>query len=285
MSCGCSKKGYAKGASSLKWRGSSPLRCPSNASALCLAALFVLFAACGIEVYIYLEPVSTYINKPGSAADEALNYVAFVTSDIANYDSAEDYFKGFEIYYRIYNNITTLNSDVSAIDSYSEDTDTQALAYSYLISTKSYSRLTGSSRLTGYPLIEASDSASPANRAVYIRMYNAVSGSYTAGIKVYTLASSQSDSENGTLLYDYGSARRTISSVSRNQNKYTFQIDYITSSDSDVSWSTSSTSDGTLYVQFYVMAYGYDESFSNIYSIPYNLGYITLTEDFEDRGM
>ena len=254
---------------------------PFSAVALCLAALFILFAACGIEVYIYLEPVSTYINKPGSAVDEALNYVAFVTSDVANAASASDYFRGFEIYYRIYNNVTTLNSDVSAIDSYSEDDDTQALAYSYLISTKSYSRLTASDRLTDYPLIPSASS----NRAVYIRIYSTVSGAYTAGIKVYQLASPYASSEDATLLADYGSARRTISSVSRNANAYTFQLDYISSGNSDVYWSSSSTSDGTLYVQFYVMAYGYDESFSNIYSAPYNLSYITLTEDYEDRGM
>ena len=248
---------------------------------MCFAALFVLFAACGIEVYIYLEPVSTYINKPGSAVDEALNYIAFVTSDVVNEASASDYFRGFEIYYRIYNNVTTLNSDVTAIESYSEDDDTQALAYSYLISTKSYSRLTASSRLTDYPLIpSASD-----NRAVYIRMYNTVSGAYTAGIKVYQLSSPYSSSEDATLLADYGSPRRTISSATGNTNKYNFLIDYITSSDSDVYWSTSSTSEGTLYVQFFVMAYGYDESFSSIYSPPYNIGYITLTEDYEDRGM
>ena len=269
----------------LKKQGASPVPCHFNAARICFAALFILFVACGIEVYIYLESVTTYINKPGSAADEALNYVAFVTSDVENYDSAEDYFKGFEIYYRIYNNLTTLNSDVTAIESYSEDDDTQALAYSYLISTKSYSRLTGSSRLTDYPLIPAPSSQPSDNRAVYIRMYDTVSGDYTAGIKVYALASPQSASEDNGTPTNYGSARRTISSVSRNQNKYTFQIDYITSSDSDVYWSTSSTSEGTLYVQFFVMAYGYDESFSNIYSVPYNLGYITLTEDYEDRGM
>ncbi len=243
---------------------------------ICFAGLFLAFIACGIEVYIYLEPVTTYINKPSSAADEALNYVAFVTSDGAN-DS--DYFKGFEIYYRIYNNLTTLNSDVSAIDSYSEDTDTQALAYSYLISTKSYSRLTAVNRLTDMPLIPSAS----ANRAVYIRIYNATSG-YTAGVKVYELASNQSDSENGTLIADYGSPRRTISSLSQNTNKYTFQFEYIVSGDSDYSYGTA-TSEGTLYVQFYVMAYGYDESFSSIYSVPYNIGYIALTEDYEDRGM
>ena len=129
MSCGCKKKCCAQGASVHEGRGGL-FPCPFNLCSLCLAALFVLFAACGIEVYIYLEPVSTYINKPGSAADEALNYVAFVTSDVANEASASDYFRGFEIYYRIYNNLTTLNSDVTAIESYSEDDDTQALAYS-----------------------------------------------------------------------------------------------------------------------------------------------------------
>ena len=276
MSPACKKKGLLP--------GEAVHPSSFNIAGISLAALFILFAACGIEVYIYLEPISTYINKPGSAVDEALNYVAFVTSDVENSYSASGYFKGFEIYYRIYNNLTTLNSDVTAIESYSEDDDTQALAYSYLISTKSYSRLTAKGRLTDYPLIPASSSASN-NRAVYIRMYSTVSGAYTAGVKVYELASPQSASEEGTLIADYGSPRRTISSVSRDTNNYTFQLDYIASGNSDVYWSTSSTSEGTLYVQFFTMAYGYDESFSNIYSVPYNLGYITLTEDYEDRGM
>ncbi len=283
MSCAYKKKSYKRKAS-VKRRRASLFPCSFNAAGAAFAALFLLFAGCGIELYIYFEPVTTYINKPGSDADEASNYVAFETSDVANLASASSsYFKGFEIYYRIYNNITTLNTEVAAIDSYNEDDSTQAMAHTYLTSTRSYKRLAAANSLTDMPLISLTGASSSNNRAVYIRIYNAVS-TFTAGVKVYELASPMSASEEGMLLADYGSPRRTINGLSRNSDRYSFELDNITSSDDDVSWGTA-TIDGTFYVQFYVAAYGYDESFSSIYSALYNLGYITLTEDYEDRGM
>ena len=237
---------------------------------VCLLILFL--CACGIDNYIYLYPVTTYLNWPDTN-DEIRNYCAFRTSDTANNSSASGYFQGFEVYYRIYRNLTTLESERLRIDSYNEDESTQAMAFDYMTSTYNYKRLAGSHRLSEYPLIPGASS----NRDVYIRLYNTVNSSITAGIKVYE------SGENSTLLLDCGIPRRTVGGITRNNDDYSFKIEYIKNGDDDVSWSSTTTEDGKLYAQFYVAAYGYDESFQSIYSELFSLGYITLDADYENR--
>ncbi len=233
--------------------------------------MLLLSIGCGIDNYIYLYPVTTYLNWPDTT-DESKNYCAFHTSDVQNNNAAAGYFKGFEVYYRIYTNRSTLESERLRIDSYNEDESTQAMAFSYMTSTYKYRRLTGSGRLSEYPLIPG-DSY---NRDVYIRLYNITGGGYTAGIKVYNAG------EDSTLLNDFGIPRRTKGGITGNTDDYTFKIDYIKSGDDDVSWTTF-TENEIFYVQFYVVAYGYDESYQSLYSELFSLGYITLKKDYEDR--
>lgn len=239
---------------------------------VCLVPAAALLIACGIDNYIYLYPVTYWINWPDTV-DESRNYCAFRTSDVRNNSAAGDYFRGFEVYYRIYNNVNTLLSERAAIDSYNEDESTQAMAFDYLTSRYNYSRLTGTERLSDIPLIPSASS----NRDVYIRLYDTAGAA--AGIRVYD------NTENGTLLDDWGIPRRTIGGISLGTNAYRFKLENIGQNDSDVRWSSTPTDpyEKTLYMQVYVVAYGYDESFTSIYSELFSLGYITLTTDYEDR--
>jgi hypothetical protein len=59
-------------------------------------------------------------------------------------------------------------------------------------------------------------------------------------------------------------------------------LDEIDSGDSDftysASWDKKVTGEKLAYVQAYVLAYGYDESYKSLYSELFELGCITLTE-------
>ena len=215
------------------------------------ACAFVSLTSCGLDTFIYFYPVSQYLVWP--SGDELYNYFSFRTSDEKNGDNV--YFKGYEIYYRIYNNSSTRSSDVSAISTY--NTNNPTTAYTYLIDTKKYVRMNAQTRLSNYPLI----SASTTNQTVVIRFLNY--GIYSAGITI-----------DGT---SYGLALRTIDNLSKDQAVYTFAYDEIQSSNSDVSYSTwDDASKKKWYVQAFVMAYGYDESYKVIYSAVFNIGYVTI---------
>jgi hypothetical protein len=216
-----------------------------------LACALVVLTSCGLDTFIYFYPVSQYLNWPSE--DSAYNYFSFRTSDEKNGDNV--YFKGYEIYYRIYNNSSTRSSDVSSIATY--NTNNPTTAYTYLIDTKKYVRMNAQTRLSNYPLF----SASTTNQTVVIRFLDY--GIYSAGVTV--------DGAN------YGLALRTIDNLSKDQTAYTFTYDEIQSSDSDVSYSTwDDATQKKWYVQAFVMAYGYDESYKVIYSSVFNIGYITI---------
>ena len=126
-----------------------------------ITGLLALIFSCGLDVYIYLHPVTyrDFVPSP----DPLYNYFSFQTSDSRNHNDAADYFKGFEIYYRIYNNSGTAATDRSQINQYNEDNP--YLAYNYIINTKNYRRLLTSER-TSTPLITGATT----NRQVTVRL-------------------------------------------------------------------------------------------------------------------
>jgi len=204
----------------------------------CCAALL---AACGIESFVYLYPITYRDFEPSS--DSNYNYFSFRTSDEKNESESSGYFRGFEIYYRIYNNNSTRLSDKSLINNY--NTNNPTTAYTYLLSTKLYRRLSCTVRPDDMPLIPGSNG----NRQVIIRLY---------GTPIRT--------NDGTGPTDK-----------------LFDLDEIDNGDSDFtyssSWDTNGTGKKLAYVEAYAVAYGYDESYKSLYSELFELGYITLTDD------
>lgn len=219
----------------------------------------VLFAACGIESFVYLYPITYRDFEPSS--DSNYNYFSFRTSDEKNESESSGYFRGFEIYYRIYNNNSTRLSDKSLINNY--NTNNPTTAYTYLISTKLYRRLSCAVRPDTMPLIPGSS----ANRQVLIRL------------EQYLDQAPQISVAGDTSLY--GNPLRTNDGTGPKDKL--FDVDEINNGDSDFtyssSWDTNGTQKKLAYVEAYVVAYGYDESYKSLYSELFELGYITLTDD------
>lgn len=223
--------------------------------------LLTLMVSCGMEVFIYLYPVIYRDFDPTS--DPTYNYFSFRTSDERNMDEAGDFFKGFEIYYRLYNNSTVAASDRSAINTKNTDTPTQA--YTYLINTKRYVRLLCDSRGNTVPLLPAASS----NRKISVRLVPYVD-------QVPSIVISD--------LYDqpmeqFGTPRRSVVETFTSQASL-FEFDEIGEGDLDVYWSSTwdDVNDKKWYMQAYVMAYGYDSSYKPLYSELFYLGMITISE-------
>ncbi len=235
----------------------------TNALSLAAAALSLVacLAGCGIDEYIYLEPVSNVTNNPTDTPDASFRYYAFITKDADNAANASGYFKGWEIYYRIYNSQSDRNTDTAAIAA-KIDAD-PANAFYYVSTTKKYRRMT---------FIHGNDTSAPysaplltgdtVDRTVLIRPYT-INETYPAAFTV-----------NGVPWTISGENVLVWRSVSEVLAK-SFEHADISSTDADVQFNSGSST-GSWYAQAYAFAYGFDTSFKVIYSKPVSLGSITI---------
>lgn len=232
-------------------------------SVFLLVCTLIFYTGCGIDNFVYLYPVTFSPNIPYASAttdgDPEKNYFSFYTTDDTN--NAEFYFKGFEIYYRIYSNLATLTTDVSGISTYNTNSPTDV--YNYIVNTKKYVRLNTSARLGIIPVIPKSGSS---YRVVKIRLIDY--GTDVADQKSLTI-----DGVNQSI------PLRTINEVTADDVKYQFIFDQILSTDTDVTFGTwDDENNHKWYVQAFVLAYGSDESYKPIYSGSFSLGAITVVE-------
>jgi hypothetical protein len=228
-----------------------PLVALLAASATLIAALSI--AGCGIDTFVYLYPVNQLLNSP-SESDMVNDFYKFKTSDEDN--SSSVYFKGFDVYYRIYNDTNVRASDVTAINAYNDANPTTALMT--LVNTYKYARMVYSGRTNDIPLIKGASK----DRVISIRL-NDFQGIYKA-----SLSEDGSNDGSGSL----GVPLRTLNDGTKTDS---FEYDSIQSGDDDVRY-TSSSGDGTWYVQAYVVAYGYDESYKPYYSSLFNISHAVV---------
>ena len=134
----------------------------------CVFFIFLCLFSCGIDYYIYLYPVvdvsvceSYELENP----DPTNNFFKFRTRDNAN--SSTSYFKGFQIFYRIYNSTAQMESDRSYINSYNTNTDYQANIITYLENRK-FTPLALKDKGVSPPVINAS--ASGTDRSIQVKL-------------------------------------------------------------------------------------------------------------------
>lgn len=206
--------------------------------------------SCGIEQFVYLEkPVKTA--DPSNFDDERKKYCAFITADAENTANAAEYYKGTEVYYRIYENEKDYVSDKSAINTYNERNPSSAAQY--LQDTKKYHCLATSDSL-GHPLIRAAS----ANRSVRFRLQN-----YDAA-------------DPAMLTLDGRQLGVPCRSSRIPSDKRRFEPKNISVSDDDVQKTSSGGSDAFWWVNFYAASYGYNDAFLSLYSSLEPLGSIKL---------
>lgn len=207
----------------------------------------VSFIACGLETFIYLAPVRTGTKVSGT--DPLAMRFQFMTTDADNTALAPGYFQGFEIWYRIYNDLETKNSAASAINS--QNTSNPAGVVNYLQGLK-YQRLTLNNRpVNVVPLIPSAAS----DREIIIRLidFDAIDNARMTIDGVVT-----------GVPYRSGSSGKPFSAE-------------ILPTDTDVQFKTDA---GTTnwYVQAFVFAYGFDESYKSLYSSVFDLGAIFIEQ-------
>jgi hypothetical protein len=239
------------------------------------------FSGCGLDEYYVVEAPFTIYNIPSvtssTSTDYSVKYFDFQTNDSGNADlssSGFDYL-GTAVYYKIYNNYSTMNTAVSAITSLNSST-TYSAAADKMIDTYGYWELSTTNG-TPSPLIPADT-----NKRIYIRLANYQDGDYMAKIIIGYDGSDFTGSGNyvplrnisGTHSFDFG---RT--SDDSDLNKVPESVDR------DVNYSSSfSDDDKTVwYVDMFAVAVGRDTTYTKYYSKVLHLGSISIDSSEEDN--
>ena len=219
-------------------------------------SLVLLFTACGIEDIIYLyPPIRMYENS--NLDDVSKRYCEFRTADSENARSeAAPYFKGTEIYYRIYESEADCVAATKDIEKRNEDNPAGIALY--LLETINYSRLAFQNiDIWLRPLIVKSN----VNRLIRLRLQNYSSGR-TGSVAALTV--------DGVFKGIPCRGQRIV------EEKRLFTSANINRNDVDVAKTTATASQPFWYVNFYAASYGYDDSFKTIYSSVTHLGFIKI---------
>ncbi|UTY32859.1 hypothetical protein [Treponema putidum] len=208
-----------------------------------------IFLSCGIDDVVYLEPPKL-IHSPTSHSDENEKYFEFRTSDTANLTGSAGYFKGFEVYYRIYESKNDCENAIKSMEQYAETNPSNSV--NYLISAYNYKLLSHSNHYYQ-------------NRPIV----NAASSDRSVKFRIEKLNSSNDFSIDGSVK---GRVLRQFGEEFTDEK----QGDYDVQSSSNLSSNPPSDS---FYVAAFAATYGFDSTFKTVYSKLISLGYVEIKKN------
>ena len=235
----------------------------------------VFSSGCGLEEYYILRAPITATHIPTISSQYDERFFEFKTNDYDNKEylaSAKQNFiyLGTAVYYRIYNNTSTMSSKIATITALNTTSNYSKAAEKMI--DLGYQQL-GTSGRTITPLIAAAST----NRTINIRLTNYGSESaYQARVTVDDTELVDSDGtsvvprrKGNTYSFDFG----------RDGTNNTVPED----GDSDVQHSSSFTTDNTWYVDMFAVAVGRDTTYSSSYSLVLHLGSVAIAASTEDN--
>jgi len=240
----------------------------------------MVFCGCGLDVVdtILEPPLSDGHTALYSLDDYTSKYFSFMSFENSpNVSSSVFKFKGTAVYYKIFNNYSTMQSCQNAVSSLNTDTNYMS-AVELMTETQKYKTLKLSTGSIS-PLIKAVG----ANQYVYIRLTDyGTTAAYKQGISVGN-ASMKEYKETAALTYDGTIVypRRSINSA------YTFnfgggnaETDKVPlSTDDDVYWSDTTSVAKTWYVDMYAVSVGLEtDTWTYSYSQVLHLGSVSIVE-------
>lgn len=251
----------------------------------------LLLEACGLDTFYYLDPPITDGHTSYYTTEDGIyRYFSFVTNEESSLGDNDQYFSssselvflGTEVYYKIYNNYSTMVSAENAIDSLNSSSSNYAAAAESLIESRGYKPLKFSSG-SFIPLVEAG--SSPNNRHVYIRLNDyGTEVDYSKGICIssqpmdrYSPADALMHNGQPVMPRRYINSRYGFNFGQDDNNPLP------KNGDADVNYSSSSSESGSWYVDMYAVSVGRDTSYSTSYSKVLFLGAVKISEgDYSD---
>ena len=240
------------------------------------AWLCLFFAACGLDqVYLLSEPTVIYNNVYDDTTDYTRWYVEFLTNETGNSDYYPSRgnaftFLGTEVYYKIYNNVSTLRSHRNSIESLNDSTNYSAAA-TRLVETYRYQTLGTNSGTVWSPFVECRER----NTRVRIRLTSyGDEEDFRAGVWF--------DGQDMNVVPYRNGGRYSFDFFNKadDKNPSTPNIPPVetVSNDGDY-WHTASGGSDAYYVQLYAVAVGRDSNYTPAYSLVLDLGVIPILKN------
>ncbi|MCR4734933.1 MAG: hypothetical protein K5829_08020 [Treponema sp.] len=238
--------------------------------------LFLFNFSCGLDVYEVIPPPVSVIHQPDyNTTDHSEKYFSFYTEE--KFSLSAYTFLGTEVYYKIYNNVSTMTSERSTLESLASST-TSANSADRMISSYSYQLLTYDGRSTSVLIPKTGE-----NREVYIRLSNYMESDdlkdFTARISIGVDDVFEGDDYLGVPLRTTDSGSKRTFDFGRSGDTNSEPVD----GDIDLKYSSSSTEDGCWYVQLFAVGVARDTSFALQYSSVLFLGAVTIDASSEDN--
>ena len=238
---------------------------------------FLCLSSCGIEVYYSLDaPLSRAMANPIDASSRLFSFYT-------NENGALSVFKGTNVYYKIYNNTSELNSDINSINSSNAE-----------YSSSGYNRIAS----LGYQQLETTArpdilfTSTGSNREVIIRLID--EGLYTPATNTFAFAAQvrvggtivsrplrRSSGEGFNFYLGTGAAGGAGNPNPNKPHTPATPNDpdrLPASGDLDTRYSSSPTSANTWYVNAYAVSVGQDPYLTLLYSQLLHLGYIEIRQ-------
>lgn len=207
---------------------------------------FSIFASCGL-------PTVTYLYPPKDLTVDKRAKILSVKNNSYNYDDSEgstQTYRGIEVYYRVYDSDTKADAAITNLnalaDTYTDDPDS---FMSYAESTYKFSRLRKSDT-SAQPLISI-DAADESYYYINLDIYS----------------NWRLTDDNSTVL---SYITRTLDNNTNSSSLSFFDKDF-NSGDFDFAGTTSTSTSDTVYIVFFAVSYGIDQSTvgQTVYSAPY----------------
>lgn len=226
----------------------------------------VFSSSCGLEeVIVISEPTVTNHYPSYSSDDYTTYYCDFLTNEIGQADS----FLGTEVYYKIYNNSSTLVSERSSILSLNSTSNGNAAA-TRMVESYTYQALGSNPQSSDSIFVPTTG----ANRRVYFRIVDNGDGDeLKADIRI-------SGTSTGRIPYRY-SNDKSFDFFDNDDSDSSDKVDVEpVSGDLDYKNSSSSSVAGEYYVQFFAVGVAWDSSaLTRSYSLVLDLGSIPVIKD------
>lgn len=247
---------------------------------IAFVVLSFLFTGCGLDNFYYLDmPLAGDHTAQVSSSDPITNYFTCLTNEQSSSNSeyfnssSELAFLGTEIYYKIYDNLSTMQNVEQTVDGMVSSTNYTS-ATEYLISNK-YQPLK-LDRGSFSPLIRSG--SSPQNRYVYIRLSDYQANTeYRRGIcignsRIERWSDALSVKVDGVNVIPTRSNEYGGFNFSRSDSSNPVPV----ADDLDTNFTQTSGDTETLYVDMYAVSIGRDVSYVEFYSQPLFMGAVTI---------
>lgn len=252
-----------------------------NASLFCVCLLFLtpLLCTCGLDKYEYIEAPDSLLHRPYENSPFNEMYFEFKTKATSNSN-----FRGTAVYYRIYNSLSKMNTDVSNITTYIYSEDNKAKAAEKLLETNEKNQ--------GFKPLLYKDF----NEAILIddKNYDA-KDSHNIKIRLSDYQYYEGDEDSAfmaQIVFDGKEASlkrpvRYTDNLTFNFGRYSIETKSHKPQEEDLdvcySETTSEDDENKWYVPMFAVGVTMDASYTYNYSVPLYLGYAIIRDDDYDN--